>query len=390
MKFKKHKIIFFKKISFIIICLIFNNNNIENIYLSSIDMSYKNEIKKIEKYFKYCNNIEKFQNFKKQNNPKVSIISPIYNRQKFISRFIGNAQNQRFKDIEIILIDDNSIDNSVKIIEKLKKKDKRIILIKNKKNRGTFVSRNLGVFMSKAKYVIIPDPDDIISKDIIGICYKYAEKYKYDIIRFNMHLGNGILQKEKFVKSQKSRPIYRPELSTYLFYRNNELEMVDNTMTNKFIKTKVFIESLNSLNNCYLNMYMTSMEDNIMNFILLKTAKSFYFLKRIGYNYQRTSESITNKLFIISQIQVKFIFIYLKLSFEFSKNTKYEKDLINLHLTNMLKHFHSKLSKIHFNKDFYFYYEVINMIINCLYISDENLNLLLNLKKLIEKKKLFS
>lgn len=230
-------------------------------------MSYKNEIKNIEIYFKYCNKFEKIQNFKKKSNPKVSIISPIYNREKFISRFIRNVQNQSFKDIEIILIDDNSIDNGVEIIEKYKKKDKRIILIKNKKNRGTFVARNLGVLMSKAKYLIIPDPDDLLSKDIIRICYKYGEKYQYDIIRFISYLVFGKISNEKFVNFQKSRPIYQPELSTYIFYGNNDLEIIDYTITNKFIKTKVYIESLNSLNNFYLNMYMTSMEDNLMKII---------------------------------------------------------------------------------------------------------------------------
>lgn len=240
--------------------------------------------------------------------------------------------------------------------------------------------------MSKAKYVIIPDPDDIISKDIIGICYKFGEKYQYDVIRFNVYLGNGKVTNEKFAKFKKSRSIYQPELSTYIFYGNNELEIIDNTITNKFIKTKVYIESLNSLNNCYLNIYMTSMEDNLMNFLLLRTAKSFYFLKRIGYKYKRTSESISKKLFIISQIRVKFYFIFIKLSFEYSKNTKYEKDILNFLLTKFLKNIDIQLSKINFNKDFYFYYKVINMIINCKYISDENLNLLLNLKKLIKKK----
>jgi len=350
-------------------------------------MSYKNEIKNIELFFKYCNNLEKIQNFKKQKNPKVSIISPIYNRKKFISRFIRNVQNQSFKDIEIILIDDNSIDNGVKIIEKYKKNDKRIILIKNKKNKGTFVARNLGVLMAKAKYLIISDPDDLLSKDIIRICYKYGEKYQYDIIRFIAYLDIGKISNEKFVNFQKSRPIYQPELSTYIFYGNNELEIIDYTITNKFIKTKVYIESLNSLNNFYLNIYMTSMEDNLMNFILLRIAKSFYFMKRIGYKYIKTSESITKKLFIISQVRAEFIFIFLKLTFEYSKNTKYEKDMLNLRLSYLLKNFDRKLSEIHFNKKFYFFYEVINMIINCIYISDENLNLLHNLKNIIEKKK---
>jgi glycosyltransferase involved in cell wall biosynthesis len=241
--------ILFIKFSFIILELIFNNYVISKIYLYRTYIYYKNGIKRIEAYFKYCNDIKEKQNFQKKKYPKISIISAIYNREKFISRFIGSVQSQSFKDIEIILVDDNSLDNSIKLIEKYKKKDKRIILLKNKKNRGTFVARNLGVLKSKAKYIIIPDPDDIISKDIIRICYKYGEKYHYDIIRFNIYLGNGKLLNNNF--EQKSIPIYKPELSTYLYYGNDELELIDFNIANKFIRTKVYIESLNCLNKFY-------------------------------------------------------------------------------------------------------------------------------------------
>ena len=82
-------------------------------------------------------------------------------------------------------------------------KNKRIILIKNKKNWGTFVARNLGVLVSKSKYVIIPDPDDILSRNIIRICLKYGEKYNYDIIKFNSYIGNGKLINNNFCKFQK-------------------------------------------------------------------------------------------------------------------------------------------------------------------------------------------
>ena len=103
--------------------------------------------------------------------------------------------------------------------------------------------------------------------------------------------------------------------------------------------------------------------------------------------YKKTSESITKKK-IISHMNLKFIFIYLKFIFEFSKNTKYEKDMVNQRLTIMSKKYNIRgyLSKIEFNNDFYFYYEAINTVINCIYISEENLNLLKNLKNIILKK----
>lgn len=114
-------------------------------------------------------NIKK--NLKKIDYPKISIVSPIFNRERNLIRFIKSIQYQIFEDIEIIIIDDCSNDMSVKLIEKLIRKDKRIILIKNKKNKGTFITRNIDIIYSKAKYFIAPDPDDIISKNILNICY---------------------------------------------------------------------------------------------------------------------------------------------------------------------------------------------------------------------------
>ena len=381
MNFNKKKIILFIK-TFIVIIRLFFNNIISYIHLFDNYINYKNEVQKIEKYFKYCNNqIKKLQKFKKIKSSKISVISPVYNREKFIPRFIGNIQNLNFKEIEIIFVDDKSIDKSVELIEKYKKKDKRIILIRNKKNRGTFVSRNLGV-------LILPDPDDIISKDILRICYNYGEKYNYDIIKFISYKGHEKMISEKFNIFLKKRPIYQPELSTYMYYGNNELEIIDFYINDKFIKKNAYIKALNSLNKFYLNIYMTFMEDTLMNYILYRTSKSFYFIKKIGYKYKRTTESITNKLFIISEIRIKFIFIYIKFIFDFSKNTKFEKDMLNYHLNRMIQNFniYNNLSKLNFINDFYFYYEIINMIINCKFISNENMNLLFKLKNIIEKK----
>ena len=79
-------------------------------------------------------------------------------------RFIRSIQNQFFDDIEIIFIDDCSIDDSVKVIEENKKKDERIILLKQKVNKGTLISRNIGALLSKGEYLIFPDTDDILSR----------------------------------------------------------------------------------------------------------------------------------------------------------------------------------------------------------------------------------
>lgn len=389
MNIVKYKYILYLKINIAIILLFFNNNIISNIiFLFDTHLIIKNEINKIEKYFEFCNDgKKKIKRFKNIENPKISIISPIYNREKFISRLIQSVYNQKFQDIEIIFVDDNSKDNSVKLIEKYKKADKRIKLIKNKKNRGTFVARNLGVLVSKAKYVIIPDPDDILSRNIIRICYKYVEKYHYDIIRFNSYRGNERFTNNNFCKYQKNIALYQPELSTYIYYGNFELQIIDSYINNKFINKIVYIKALNALNSFYLNMYMTYMEDTLMNYLLHRTAKSLYFIKNIGYRYKRSNESITKKLFKIPQIKIKIFFLYFKFLFEFSKNTKFEKDMLNLRFSQMLINLDIDRSFLSndLKKDYNFYYYVINSIINNIYISDENIILLNNYKKIIKQ-----
>ena len=180
--------------------LLFKKNYNSNILLKQTIK--KKEFQRINNFSQLCklgillNKIE----FKKSINPKISIITPIYNKSKYILRYLRSIQNQFFDDIEIILVDDHSTDYSLEIIEQLIKNDERIILIKNRKNYGTLKSRNEGVLKSNGKYIIFLDPDDLFSFNILILCYNAAEKYNYDIIRFNIYEGNEKINLEFIVK----------------------------------------------------------------------------------------------------------------------------------------------------------------------------------------------
>lgn len=365
--------------------LLTNINNL-NSYIEN-----EKQIQKIENYFKFCNDFKskKIRTFKKMKKPEVSIISPLYNRERYILRILRSIQYQTFHNIEIILVDDNSIDNSVQLIEELQQIDQRILLVKNKKTKGTFVTRNIGVQYSSGKYIIIPDPDDIISKDIVRTCYLYAEKFKYELIRFNSYIGEGKLGFQDLINITESGPVYQPKLSSEIFYGSKELQMVDYYVYNKFILKDVYIKALNSLNKFYSNMYMIYMEDQVMNYMLHRIAKSFYFLKVIGYYHLSNSVSIMNNLFKIPELRMKFSFIYLKFIFEYSKNTKFEKDMANHLFTVLNRHFNiaGRLQSTDYDEnDYSLYYDIVNTYINCSYIDTENKYFLNNFKFIIEKK----
>jgi len=382
--------ILFFKIIIIIFFTLYNIKLFANINAFNLFMIRRNEIKNIETYLKFCKgqNLE-FQKYKNRNNPKISIISPVHNRQKYLSRFIKSVQNQNFKNIELILVDDNSLDNGSNIIKKYENKDKRIILIKNKKNRGTFFSRNIGVLHSKGQYQILPDPDDIISQDILKASYKYAVQNGYEIVRFITYDGGGVFGYERFLDKLEDKPIYQPELSTYLFYATNNLEINDFSINNKLIKRGVYIKALNELNYFYFNMYITNYEDRIINYLIHKKAKSFYFLKKVGYRYLRNSESVSNQMFKISEQRINFIFKHIKFLFEYTKNIKREKDIVNIVLTILNKKQNSMenhISSMNYNNNWNFYYDIINMFIDNEFISEENKVIFKNLKRIIENK----
>ena len=94
-------------------------------------------------------------------NPDISVVIPIFNSENYIRRTILSIQNQNFSDFEIIIINDNSIDNSLKIVNKLSEIDKRIKVINNKKNMGQFYGRCIGTILSKGKYIFPLDSDDM-------------------------------------------------------------------------------------------------------------------------------------------------------------------------------------------------------------------------------------
>lgn len=365
---------------------------IEFIFLNYIKLYFlylieEIEFRKIEYYLTICNeNKQKKNIFYKNQQPLISIISPVFNREHYISRFIKSIQNQNFDNIELILVDDNSNDNSIKKIENYEKEDERIVLIKNKKNKGTLISRNLGVLYSKGQYLILPDPDDLICKNILKICYKYAVKYKIDIIRFNAYNGNGRIFFRHLSPPEK-KPIYQPILKSYLFYGKGELVIIDYLIHNKLIKRDAFIRALNILNNFYFNLYMIFSEDVLMNYSLYLTAKSFLFLKQIGYLYIKNNKSITRNL--INKLRLKDFFIRLKFIFEYYKNTKYERDISNTILKNINNNFFiinsDNIAKFEID-ELIIYYKVLNKYLNCIFITDDNKKIIENIIKLIEIK----
>lgn len=176
--------------------------------------------------------------------PKISIIIPCYNAEKYIAECLDSVLSQTFKDFEIICVDDGSADNNATILAKYEKKDKRIKII-TQKNRGVICARNDGVKQSQGEFLYFLDSDDIIDKTLLEKSYDAIVSGKGDIItcrvmtfgrengemllpkptKLNMSKGNclvnaALLRRSLFNKSNGFDEAFQKGLEDYDFWLN--------------------------------------------------------------------------------------------------------------------------------------------------------------------------
>ena len=119
----------------------------------------------------------------------VSIIIPIYNVEKYLTKCIESVINQTYKNLEIILVNDGSTDNSKEIIDKYSLIDSRIKVI-NKKNGGLSEARNAGIEIAKGDYIGFLDSDDWIELNMYEKLYKYIKQENTYHILFKITIKN--------------------------------------------------------------------------------------------------------------------------------------------------------------------------------------------------------
>ena len=118
--------------------------------------------------------------------PKISIIIPIYNMEKYLNECLDSVISQTLKDIEIICINDGSIDNSLAILKEYEKKDKRIKVISHN-NKGVSATKNEGLKITTGEYIIFVAPDDFLDLNIYEKCIESILEYKHDILVYQIH-----------------------------------------------------------------------------------------------------------------------------------------------------------------------------------------------------------
>ena len=257
-------------------------------------------ILKYKEYIKKCR-LKEFINHEFNVNKEyifLSICLPVYNMEKYIESSLLSIINQSFKFFEIIIVNDNSNDDTSNLVNQMQKRDKRIININHSKNLGVYKSREDALLNANGKYILLMDPDDIIfNQDIFQELYNYYTHFNLDIIEFLVYHQREGRKNIFFPKDHilshfhnfKKGIINQPELSEIIFYKPNTKEyseVICRTIWNKLIRKEIIQNSFNYLDKDYFsNQFLIAADDTPINILSFHFANNYSNINLPGYLY---------------------------------------------------------------------------------------------------------
>jgi len=218
--------------------------------------------------------------------PKVSILIPIYNAEKYLRQCLNSVVNQTLKDIEIICINDGSIDTSLTIIQEFQAKDSRVKII-DKKNTGYGHSMNLGIIQSTGKYIGIVESDDFAELNMFETLLNIAEKNDIDVVKGNYYQYiNGRDYKTNIIPNVKYNEVFHP-------YNYPNVFGMQCAIWSAIYKKEFLVN--NGI--CFLETKGASFQDTSFNFKVWACAIKVYLIDNplIHYRLDNENQSVKSK-----------------------------------------------------------------------------------------------
>lgn len=222
---------------------------------------------------------------------KISVIVPVYKSDKYISRFIDSVLNQTLKEIELIIVDDKSIDGSMRIVENYANNDSRVKIIYSEKNEGPMIARQKGVKIAKGDYISFSDSDDELPFNALELLYNKAIADNSDIVA-----GNA-----RYIKHD-GYEIWTCRLS----YGNDYKGVIKSLLTYEYrhnLWGKLFKSDLFKTNEYYLIPGMKYFEDYLLMYQLVDNSTRFSVIEDVVYLYYQNEGSSTQSKMSLSRLE---------------------------------------------------------------------------------------
>lgn len=213
--------------------------------------------------------------------PKFSIVIPIYNREKYLTKTLQSVLNQTFKNIEVICVDDFSTDSSLDMLREFEKKDTRINIVVQPENLGTHMARKTGVQKASGDYILFLDCDDELTTNACEILIDALNKQKSDIIEFAYNetsVRHPVLPRKDITIDNFFSSLIYPK-----YFRAG-------TIWNK-------VYSANLLKNAFSKMsdfYSIMGEDYYESVVIAYYTQSYYSINTAFYHYMHNEEQSTS------------------------------------------------------------------------------------------------
>lgn len=265
--------------------------------------------------------------------PLISIIVPVYNIQKYVPRCINSIISQTYNNIEIIIVNDGSKDNSSRICRDYAKTDSRIVLIE-KENGGLSSARNAGMAVMKGEFISFIDGDDFVAPNFIEVLCFFAQQYSAEIVQCQIIQGREdefpleVLIKDIAVERYSGKEYLRN------LYNIRGMECVANKLFHKNI-FRTILFPLNRIN-----------EDVAVTYKLIYKSEKIVYVKAPLYYYFLSPNSIMRGTFHINKLSGL-------LSFEERMNFLIEKEEVALH-NRSLQQYEAVLLKFYYNMRKYY------------------------------------
>ena len=349
---------------------------------SSIEKEMDEEINDAQNYMNLVLNgtkIDKDKTYSLSNNPKISIVISVYNGEAFLNTALLSIQNQDFKDIEIVMVDDGSKDNSVNLIKELMKTEPRIVLYENKENRGAFYTKTRGILLSKGKYIMVMDEDDIyVQRDAFSSLYAEAEKDNLDILGFYPRHSGARIARYRSSFEEKKKIMYQPEVGNLMYYYDSEgrIKRFGGLLSNIFVKANLYKKVIKLVDEKNLNAYMFCHEDFILFFLLSRNAYNAKYVDRVFYIFLHTWNPNDPKIkfrnqFKENDIKTRQCLSYInffEIMFKNTNNTLKDKKIAFSQIEIFYLYNHCRANKETRVKAI----EVFKLYLNCEYISQKD------------------
>lgn len=257
------------------------------------------------------------------NNYLVSIIVPVYNTEKFLKSALDSIKMQSYRNLEVLLINDGSTDDSGSICDSYAKSDKRIKVF-HIDNHGVSYARNIGLQEAIGQYITFVDSDDTIAVNMIEELVNALDKYKCDcVIGGCNYVNNSRLTSKQLIRVRNHYVLKKQECLERLCYMNPPFDCIEVTAVWGKLYSKKILQGMQFKED------MSIGEDFVFNFKVLSRVSEALYVDFEGYNYFIRTGSAMRSVFQESKMQTMG-------ALEELSNFKVEKNIESAYLSRLV------------------------------------------------------